>query len=227
MNGSGVRWPGVELAGLLSVGVTLALMVTMEVLGPDSKSTLWRRVHLGVICGVFIVGTVLLGCAVARAVRGQTRRRVLWPVLLAAALLGLGGAILVPTYHTIESDIAGVNEVAGFSRALLYFAEDHSGSLPAGLADLLDGGYVRPDGRNRWRVDGRNGEGPCFLRNPTWFDVAWGVTIRDLDTEGVVVGAGRPVVRRAPLAPEGSFDAVCRAISGCIGRFAQARGAPD
>ena len=134
--------------------------------------------------------------------RVGSKRRRRWGLWIAAAIiLPLGAGTCWLSRMTVKQDFA-ISYAVALCRALLSYADDHGGRLPNSFDDLVNEGYVQPDSQRGWIVstkatrlpDSRNVDS---LRHPEWFDVAWGVSLNEIDQRGWIARLGRHVLQPA------------------------------
>jgi len=198
--------------------LSVAVLMMFETLGARAKSGFFMRLLVAVMAANSALAVAVLLSTAIMAVRRRRRAPLLVPWLTVLVLLCLTWGIMYPSHLRANEGIACTQEIAGFSSALLCYIEDHDGHLPGSLHDLIAAGYIDRDGDGGWCVFIEELGTSCPLRNPEWFDVAWGVSARDIDAEGMVAGQKRPLVQPAANVDVRSFDSVCRTVSKCVGQ---------
>ncbi len=208
----------VERLGFLGLCIALAVVTILTTLGPAAKSGFWMRTQLLVLVAATGFALWLAIVAAARGVRRRAASTSFPPLLISAGLAFVAWGILYPAYRSAHEEIAAVNEIVGFTHAILSYANEHDGWLPKGLADLIEEGYIQRSAAGGWQVSRGPDQASSALRDPAWFDVAWGVHKRDVAANGMVERQQRAVLRPAPSGPPPSFESVCGTISRSIGQ---------
>jgi hypothetical protein len=217
------RLPVVDHVGAAGLGVGVAVLVILGTLGPAGKSAFWLGVQLVVVAAATGLAVSLVVVAAVRIARRRAASMSLAPLVIAAMLAFLAWGILYPSYRAAREEVAAVNEIMGFTRAILSYANHHEGWLPGSLADLIEGGYIQKDAAGNWLVRGGPNEESSVLRDPAWFNVAWGVHRRDIAASGMVEGQQRLVVRPAATGPPPGFESVCQTIAQSLGQHFNSR----
>ena len=209
--------------GIFGVVLCAAGMAVLEWRAGDADATPSVLILVGGSTWAFLV----LMWACARVKHRKTLAALLGPISTAALLLILTWGIVYPSYRSRNEGTALVQEITGFSAALCRYASDHGGSFPRALTDLIDGAYIRRTKEGTWVVPGEGVAPRTILRNPEWFDVAWGANAEQLNQEGIVTSRSRRIVCPASLAQNvRGLDAACTTISQLVGERL-GKGAPD
>ncbi len=206
---------GLGVVGLLG---TLGFMFLLEALGGESKASGWMAATVAVIAATTALAVAIVALAAHRARRHRRWLGLILPCGLAGLLMLIIWGVVYPSHQSAREEIRLISEWLGFSHALIRYAEDHEGQLPRALADLVDGGYIRREPTGRWFVPRERENYTCELRDPAWFDVAWGISASELDDRGYLSTRGRFVVEPAPsVAHRRGFKSVCQGISATVG----------
>ncbi len=210
------------IVGIIGLCLYVAAIAVQESRGGDASMSL----SVILLVGGSLLPLVLITGAFLTAKRDDKLSCLWGPGCIAVLLLLLTWGIVYPSHTAAMEGMASTQEIVGFNSALRRYVEDHDGNFPGNLDALVTGAYIRKTDEGTWLVPEPNGDGDAALRNPEWFDVAWGIHIRELNAGGMVIGKSRPIVRPAASASAGRcFDSVCLTISELLGeRFGRHRG---
>jgi hypothetical protein len=170
----------------LAVGVAgVTLLGSLS--GAEVKKPFWMAFDKGLIVVVAVVACAVVIWAVSQTIRRRRLSRLALPLPLSGVLLILVAGVLIPAHRRVKEDIALVNEHCGFTDALVGYVVASEGKCPGSLDDLIQGGFIQKGADGKWFVTSSWPDHPSILRDPTWFDVAWGIHARQLSSTFAVM----------------------------------------
>lgn len=207
-----------SLTACIGLVLFIFTMFLFEVLGGTASSDFYMQLQLVLIIAESVLGVVVIAWAGILARRARLLSALIVPSCLALVVLVFTWTIAYPSYRCARDGVALTREIAGFSEALLSYIEEHDGKLPGSLAELVAGRYIVRTEEGIWEVADVGSVQRCVLRNPEWFDVAWGIGAREINDDGMVTGMDRALVRPGRNAGIRGLDEACRAISTTVGQ---------